>query len=79
MDKIQVYASGFGSKLAIGSLSSSQFRIGEAATDARDRFIYNSSTGGLFFDADGAGGLGQTQIASLSTGLNLISSNISVF
>lgn len=78
-DKIQVYAGGFGGGLTTtGSLSSSQFTIGSAATDALDRFIYNSSTGGLFFDSDGTGSLGQVQFATLSPGISLSSSDIYV-
>ena len=76
-DKINVSASGFGGGLTIG-LSSNQFTLGAAATDALDRFIYNSSTGGLFFDVDGVGGLGQTQFALLSKGLNLTSNDFSI-
>lgn len=53
-------------------------RWGDGGTDASDRFIYNPSTGGLFFDVDGVGGLGQTQFASLSKGLNLTSNDFSI-
>jgi len=31
-----------------------QFRVGAAAGDLDDRFIYNTGTGGLFFDPDGS-------------------------
>ena len=74
-DKIQVLAYNFGD-LTIGSLSSAQFTIGSAATDASDRFIYNSFTGGLFFDSDGIGSLEQVQLATLSPGLSLSNSDI---
>lgn len=78
-DKIQVYAGGFGGGLTTtGSLSSDQFTIGSAAADSSDRFIYNSSTGGLFFDSDGTGSLEQVQFATLSPGLSLSSSDIYV-
>jgi len=77
-DKIVVSASGFGGGLTIGTLSSAQFTIGSAAADASDRFIYNSATGALFFDADATGALGQVQFATLSTNLSLISSDITV-
>ena len=77
-DKLLVSASGFSGGLNLGALLSSQFIIGSGASDTSDRFIYNSSTGGLFFDADGIGASSQVQFAKLSTGLNLISSDIVV-
>lgn len=77
-DKLVVSASGFGGGLMIGALSSEQFTIGSAAADESDRFIYDSATGGLFFDMDGIGTLGQVQFATLSTNLSLIASDISV-
>ena len=77
-DQIQVSASGFAERLAVGNLSSSQFTIGSSATDAGDRFIYNSSTGGLFFDPDGNGLQGQVQLAVLNSNPALSSSNIFV-
>jgi Ca2+-binding RTX toxin-like protein len=66
-DTIVVSASGFGGGLAAGSLAASQFVLGTAAADSSDRFIYNRSTGGLFFDRDGTGSIAALQIATLST------------
>jgi len=43
-----------------------QFRVGAAAGDLDDRFIYNTGTGGLFFDPDGSNVAGQVQLAALS-------------
>ncbi|NES20438.1 MAG: calcium-binding protein, partial [Symploca sp. SIO3E6] len=77
-DKIQVSASGFGGGLTLGVLATDLFTLGSGATDASDRFIYNSATGALSFDADGSGSLAQVQFATLSTGLNLTSSDILV-
>jgi serralysin len=77
-DKIAVSASGFGGGLTVGSLSGNQFTIGSAASTAVHRFIYNSSTGAMFFDIDGTGGSAQVQFATVSTGLPLISSDILV-
>ena len=57
--------------LVAGSLNPAAFTIGAAAADASDRIIYNSSTGALYYDADGIGGAAQQQIATLSTGLGL--------
>ncbi|MGH8001113.1 MAG: calcium-binding protein [Brasilonema sp.] len=58
------------------TLSADQFYIGEGAASASDRFIYNSTTGGLFFDVDGTGSSAQIQLATLSPELALTSSNI---
>jgi Tol biopolymer transport system component/Ca2+-binding RTX toxin-like protein len=77
-DQIMISASGFGGGLAVGNLPSSQFTIGSSATNASDRFIYNSSTGALFFDPDGNGLQGQVQLAVLSSNPALTSSNIFV-
>lgn len=87
-DKLLVSASDFGfGGLEIGDLPAEQFTYGSAAADASDRFIYDSSTGGVFFDPDGTGYIetttailsyGPRQIASLSPGLELTSSDISV-
>ena len=52
--------------------------MGKAASDASDRFIYNQSTGALFFDADGTGAIQQVQFAQLSTGLAITNADIFV-
>lgn len=78
-DTIQVSRAGFGGGLVAGrAISAAQFRIGSSAGDSSDRFIYNRNTGGLFFDADGIGGSGQTQIATLSPNLGLTNADIFV-
>jgi Ca2+-binding RTX toxin-like protein len=65
-DSIQVLAKGFGGGLSVGSaIAYGQFRIGAAAADASDRFIYNDTNGNLFFDTDGLGGAAQVQITTL--------------
>ncbi|NGN45320.1 tandem-95 repeat protein [Mesorhizobium sp. CGMCC 1.15528] len=55
--------------LAAGWLTAAAFHIGTAAHDASDRIIFNSTTGGLFFDKDGIGGAAATQFATLTPGL----------
>ncbi|MBD2677680.1 MULTISPECIES: calcium-binding protein [Nostoc] len=76
---IQVSAAGFGGGLSAGVLKTSQLRIGASATTSTQRFIYNSTTGGLFFDQDGsAGAFAQVQFAQLSTGLPLTNNNFVV-
>ncbi|MDZ8187283.1 MAG: calcium-binding protein [Nostoc sp. ChiSLP02] len=78
-EAIQVSASGFGGGLSLGVLKASQFTIGTSATTSSQRFIYNSTTGALFFDSDGsAGGFAKVQFALLTAGLSLTSSNFVV-
>lgn len=55
------------------------FTVGSAATDDSDRFIYNQTTGGLFFNTDSNGAASQMQFATLSTNLTITNSNIVVF
>ncbi len=79
-DTFYVCASGFGGGLVRNAtITSAQFTIGAAATNTSTRFIYNSTTGGLFFDADGTGLTQQVQIATLSTGLALTNADIFVY
>jgi VCBS repeat-containing protein len=66
-DTILVDDVGFGGGLVVGALLEAQFVLGTTATDASDRFIYNQSTGALFFDIDGTGASTQIQIATLTT------------
>ncbi|MBD2563991.1 calcium-binding protein [Nostoc linckia FACHB-391] len=73
------FFAGFGSGLSVGSLQTSQFTIGTSASTIAQRFIYDNSTGGLYFDADGnAGGFTQVKFAQLSTGLSLTNNNFVV-
>jgi Ca2+-binding RTX toxin-like protein len=60
------------------ALTAEQFHIGVSAADGSDRVIYNRTTGGLFFDADGTGATAQVQIATLSTGLAMTNTDIYV-
>lgn len=78
-DTIVVSADGFGSGLKSGAIiTPDQFTIGIGATDASDRFIYNKTSGALFFDADGTGTTEQVQLATLPTGLAMTNADIFV-
>jgi Ca2+-binding RTX toxin-like protein len=77
-DTIQIVKSSFNSNLALGILSSSRFTIGASATTSAQRFFYNSSNGGLFFDSDGNGATSAVQFATLNTGLALTNQDIVV-
>ena len=80
VDLLAFSASGFGGGLAGGAvLNETQFTIGSAAADSSDRFIYNSATGALFFDADGIGGAAQVKIFTLSSGLAMTNADIFIF
>jgi Ca2+-binding RTX toxin-like protein len=48
------------------SLDPRLFVLGSEAQDSNDRIIYNQSTGKLFYDADGKGGMGKVLLATFS-------------
>ncbi|BBD66713.1 hemolysin-type calcium-binding region [Nostoc commune NIES-4072] len=76
---IQVSAAGFDCRLSIGSLKASQFTIGTSATTCAQRFIYDFTTGALYFDRDGSGGsFTQIQFAQLFGGVSLTENNFVV-
>jgi len=84
-DKIGIYVGNTGSGFtnaeltADAPIATNQFHIGENAASASDRFIYNTTTGELFFDPDGTGAIAQMQVAKLSPGLTLSNLNILAF
>ena len=57
--------------LPVGVLNADAFHVGTAAADAEDRIIYNSTTGGLFYNSNGNAAGGSTQFAKLAAGLAL--------
>ncbi|MEA5536313.1 calcium-binding protein, partial [Crocosphaera sp. XPORK-15E] len=78
-DSILVSGSGFGNGLVSGdTLAPSQFILGANATTSSQRFIYNASTGALWFDPDGSGASSATQLATLNAGLALTFEDIFV-
>ena len=73
-DTLEVSAALFGGGLVAGALAPSQFVSNGSglAGDANDRFIFNTSTGQLFFDDNGnaAGGsrvMSRSRISSTSS------------
>jgi Ca2+-binding RTX toxin-like protein len=65
----------FMTALSTGQLDASAFHIGTSAADASDRIVYNSTTGALFYDADGSGAGFATRFATLDSGLQLTSAD----
>ncbi len=70
-DTIELSAVIFAGIGTLGVLAATAFHIGSAALDAADRIIYDSGTGKLFYDEDGAGGVAAVQFAKLRPGLDL--------
>ncbi|MBI4780713.1 MAG: hypothetical protein HY785_05260 [Oscillatoriophycideae cyanobacterium NC_groundwater_1537_Pr4_S-0.65um_50_18] len=77
-DKIAVSTKGLGGRLKQGNLSSTRFTLGSASEHTKSDFIYDKSSGRLFFDVDGMGGQKQVQLAQLTAGTALASGNILV-
>ena len=72
-------ADGFSGGLIAGStITAAQFVLGSSATNASQRFIYNSTSGALFFDVDGNGIESAQQIATLNAGVAFTFQNIFV-
>lgn len=59
-----------------GASDPAAFWQGTAAHDADDRLIYDSTTGELFFDADGNGALAQELLGTLAPGTTLVAADI---
>jgi Ca2+-binding RTX toxin-like protein len=55
------------------ALSKAMFWQGAKAHDADDRVLYDAKKGGLFYDADGAGGAAAVKIAMMPKGLKTMS------
>jgi serralysin len=81
-DVINVSATGFGGGLTAGALAEAEFLSGagaNTATDSLQRFIYDTTSGALFFDQDGdLGGFSAIQIATLSNSAGIGNTNIVV-
>lgn len=67
-DKIALSIADFAGFATKGAITADQFYAAAGATvahDAGDRIIYNTSTGDLYYDADGLGGSAAVQIATI--------------
>jgi len=65
LDKIQIVGSGFGG-LAAGALPGAKFVAGAApVSNQANQFLFNTVTGLLAFDADGAGGAAAVSLVTL--------------
>jgi len=67
-----------GGGLALGTLAESRFVIAAAALDSNDRVVYNSTTGAVYYDADGTGAGAQVQFATVGTGLAMTNTSFVV-
>ena len=76
MDKITVVSGVFGGGLSTGELSQNGFALGSAASTGEQRFVFDESSGELFFDRDGNGAATQQLIATLSGVSNLSAEDI---
>jgi Ca2+-binding RTX toxin-like protein len=82
-DRIFVDATAFSEAGAAGRLAAGDDRFHAAAgatggADAEDRFVYNTTTRQLFYDADGNGAGASQLIATLQSGASLTAADITV-
>ncbi len=61
-----------------GRLRTADFVLGTSAVDAADRFIYQRSTGNLWYDSDGSGRVGKILVAELQDGTALTAGDIHI-
>ncbi len=66
------------SQLTAGPLNPNIFAAGNGAHDADDRIIYYQTTGELFYDVDGAGGVSAQLIARFLGSPEVIASDFIV-
>jgi Ca2+-binding RTX toxin-like protein len=65
--------------LGLGFVSKSAFRIGRMAATADQHLIYDRTTGGLFYDADGNGAAAQVKILQIGKDLALTAHDFALF
>jgi Ca2+-binding RTX toxin-like protein len=80
-DSIQLSKAIFTGLGDIGALSSDEFVSGAgltAAADETDRIVYDTTSGNLYYDADGSGGDAAVQIATFTGTPDLLSSEFAI-
>ena len=82
-DRIQVDDAAFTAAGAAGRLASGDARFfagagASAGHDADDRFVFNTSTGQLYYDADGNGSGGAQLVATVQAGAGIAAADITV-
>ncbi|WP_404290848.1 calcium-binding protein [Microvirga sp. RSM25] len=60
------------------ALAGSAFTLGAAASTAAHRIVYNQSTGDLFYDADGVGGVAAIKFAVIATHAQLSAASFQI-
>jgi|GEM_PF-5118997 len=78
LDKIKLDDAVFARLGGPGALAAGFFHVGSGAADGNDHIVYDSASGALYYDGDGAGGSKQVQFASLAPGLALTSADFQV-
>ena len=81
-ERITISGAGFGGATVVGDvgvLDADRFTLGSSATNTSQRFIYNNTSGALFFDADGVGSAAQVRIAQLVGNPALTNASFSIF
>ena len=74
-DKIRLDSDIFTQAGAAGTLDANAFHTGLAAGDSSDRIIYDSTTGNIYYDADGTGAGAQVLFAHVIAGTALTNSD----
>ena len=80
-DTLQIDGAAFSAAGGSGRFAGGDVRFysapgANAGHDADDRFVYNTSTGQLYYDADGSGAGSAQLVATLPTGSTLVASDI---
>ena len=79
-DQFELVQTIFNGIAATGALDADAFVANTTgnAEDATDRIIYNSDTGGVFYDPDGTGVTAATQFATVTAGLAITAADFNV-
>jgi serralysin len=80
-DRLEISRGVFGNFDSSGAVAASAWFVANAtgvAADANDRFLYNTTNGTLYFDADGSGSGLRVQIATISGGPTLAAADFSI-